>query len=390
MVRGTMKGLSRFSPLVRITSAVATTFSAEVPPEPMISPVFESSAPEARLYIRGDGARLVVPAGVRKLYLIAAEKGSSEIPTLDSGASYGRFYFYEDYNYIFRQEKGVSSVTSDPADTGEKIVLVFLPDSTGGGYSVYARKKTSNLAENEMLAGLPVLEIPSEFKGLPVTEIALSGFSFGAIGDRDLSLTKLVIPGSVRQIGGFSFAGWTMLEEVVLEEGVEVIGPEAFRSCTSLKKISLPGTLRTIGGSAFAYTGFSSFAVPETVAEIQTYAFHGCGQLTSVTLPSGMSEIPAGLFSGCVKLESVTLPAGVTSIGTCAFCGCASLRSITFASGEPLPVSAIGIDAFRGCPGEAYPHEHEFVIYREDKGDICQCRICAEPGIPDDSYFVYD
>jgi hypothetical protein len=358
--------------------------------EPMISPVFESSAPEARLYLRGDGARLVVPAGVRKLYLVAAEKGSSEIPTIESAASYGRFYFYEDYKYIFRQEKGVSTVTSDPADTGEKIVLVFLPDSTGSGYSVSGRRRTSNLAENEMLVGLPVLEIPSEFKGLPVTEIAPDGFAFGAIGDRDLSLTKLVIPGSVRQIGGFSFTGWTMLEEVVLEDGVEVIGPEAFHKCTSLNKISLPGTLRVIGGRAFGFCAFSSFTVPETVVEIQAHVFNYCGKLTSVTLPSGMTEIPSGLFLGCAKLESVTIPAGVTSIGSCAFWGCTSLRSLIFASGEPLPVSAIGIDAFRGCHEEAYPHEHEFVIYREDKGDICQCRICAEPGIPDDSYFVYD
>ena len=39
MVRGTMNGLSRLRPLSRMVSAVATTFSAEVPPEPMISPV---------------------------------------------------------------------------------------------------------------------------------------------------------------------------------------------------------------------------------------------------------------------------------------------------------------------------------------------------------------
>ena len=360
------------------------------PTKDYMNPVSRNASGLSGMYERSDGARFVVPSTPRKLFLAAAEKDSTILPSIDSGTAYGEFRRISDYEYTFRLKQGAQDPGTDqPVIEGPAIVLTFVPDSTGTGYAVSGRRKSSLLEANEVLTALPVLEIPSEYNGLPVTEIAAEGFKYGNLEGSATAITKLVIPGSVRVIGRFSFTGLTSLEEVVLEEGVEVIGAEAFFRCESLTKISLPGSLKTIEGRAFGSTGFTSFTVPDSVNEIEELAFANCEKLVTVDLSSSLTAISEGLFAGCTKLASLTVPAGVARIDKGAFSGCESLRSLVFSSGSPIPASSVGIDAFSGCPEEAYPHDHEFVIYREDKGDRCMCRICAIPGIPDESYPVY-
>ncbi len=356
------------------------------PTKDYMNPVSRNASGSSGMYERSDGARFVVPSNRRKLYIAAAEKDSPVLPSIDAGGAYGEIKRVYDDQYHFQLRKGASD---QPVIDGAAIVLTFVPDSTGTGYAVSGRRKSSLLEANEILTALPVLEIPSEYNGLPVTEIAAEGFKYGNLEGSATAITKLVIPGSVRVIGRFSFTGLTSLEEVVLEEGVEVIGAEAFFRCESLTKISLPGSLKTIEGRAFGSTGFTSFTVPDSVNEIEELAFANCEKLVTVDLSSSLTAISEGLFAGCTKLASLTVPAGVARIDKGAFSGCESLRSLVFSSGSPIPASSVGIDAFSGCPEEAYPHDHEFVIYREDKGDRCMCRICAIPGIPDESYPVY-
>ncbi|MBR5669009.1 MAG: leucine-rich repeat protein, partial [Spirochaetales bacterium] len=47
-------------------------------------------------------------------------------------------------------------------------------------------------------------------------------------------LKKLVIPGTVKEIDEWAFSGCKVLEELVIEEGVEVIGFSAFYDCLKL------------------------------------------------------------------------------------------------------------------------------------------------------------
>ena len=343
-------------------------------------------------YTRSDGARFCATGS--KLYLVAAEKGSSVIPSTDSGAAYGEFRQAYQNQYYFQLRKGSSGSGDSQTDiSGQAIILTFTPDGSGNGYTVSGRRKSSILEDNEILVSLPVLEIPSEFKGLPVTGIAAQGFIFGAFTSTSSRITKLVIPGTVKEIGAFSFSRWPSLEEVVIENGVETIGDEAFKDCTSLSKITLPASLRTIKGSAFANTGFTSVSIPDSVTVVERLAFAYCEKLESVGLPAGITEISEALFQFCGKLSSVTVPAGVKRIGDCAFWGCSSLTGLSFASGSPLPSDCIGLDAFRNCNPAAYPHSHEYVIFREDgvagSEDECRCKICGAEGIPDDSYPVY-
>ena len=146
------------------------------------------------------------------------------------------------------------------------------------------------------------------------------------------------------------------------------------------------------GAASGAEKPKGKFIIPQIVAngstrymvtQIDTYAFDGCEDLTSVTIPSTVTTLGIGnnLFSNCQNLseiivaednatfssfngmlfdknkktllccprakESVEIPNSVTEIGFSAFLGCSSLTSVTI----PNSVIKIGMDAFSGCSG---------------------------------------
>lgn len=99
-------------------------------------------------------------------------------------------------------------------------------------------------------------------------------------------------------------------------QGVTVVGIEefAFASCKSLEKVVIPATVRRVGG----VQGSGNFIYG---------AFYGCDRLTSAgPLGSGASiefgwrdEIPSYSFSQMTTLNAVTIPDTITKIGSSAF-----------------------------------------------------------------------
>lgn len=88
------------------------------------------------------------------------------------------------------------------------------------------------------------LTIPSNVDGNQMSKIEQNSFTEMA------KLKKVIIPGTVKVVGAYSFASCPLLKEVVLEEGVEVIEDWAFISC-SIDKIKLPKSIKSIGKNAF-------------------------------------------------------------------------------------------------------------------------------------------
>lgn len=68
---------------------------------------------------------------------------------------------------------------------------------------------------------------------------------------QNTALDSVEIPGTVRVIPEDCFADNPRLEHVVLEEGVQEIGPGAFRGCSALRSIRIPESIRFIHPSAF-------------------------------------------------------------------------------------------------------------------------------------------
>ncbi len=258
------------------------------------------------------------------------------------------------------------------------------------------------------------VEIPSEINGCIVTGIGNAAFV------RCESLTSVTIPDSVTSIGNSAFSGCTSLTSVTIPVSVTSIGDLPFSICTLLTAInvaeenenycSVDGVLFSKDvTSLIAYPAGkeqSSFDVPQSVTDIECYAFYYCKNLTAVTIPEsvtsiegyafsgctsltaidvdeknenycsvagvvfdknveeliaypigneqtvylvadGVTSIGGGAFEGCKNLEDVTLPASMTSIGDDAFYSCKNLVSVTLSEG----LTSIGDSAFFACPG---------------------------------------
>ncbi len=88
------------------------------------------------------------------------------------------------------------------------------------------------------------LTVPSNIDGNVMSKIEPNSFTEMA------KLKKVIIPGSIKVIGAYSFASCPLLREVIIEEGVEVIEDWAFISC-NIDKIKLPKSIKSIGKNAF-------------------------------------------------------------------------------------------------------------------------------------------
>lgn len=65
--------------------------------------------------------------------------------------------------------------------------------------------------------------------------------------------------------------------------------------------------------------------IPEGVTVIGARAFQDCDGVTSISIPEGVTAIGRGAFEDCVNLGSVIVPESLTAIADEAFCGCRCL-----------------------------------------------------------------
>lgn len=167
------------------------------------------------------------------------------------------------------------------------------------------------------------LVIPSEYQGLPVTEIASAAFKY----TNGLKIESVIIPDSVTVIGAYAFSQSSKLASVTIADSVTVIEQNAFEYCPLL----------------------TSIVIPSGVTEIEHSAFKNCIKLSSVTISDNVQTISARAFENCDALEQIVIPAGVTYINGLAFTDCDNLSSVVITNTdgwvtedyreEPLDVS---------------------------------------------------
>lgn len=176
---------------------------------------------------------------------------------------------------------------------------------------------------------------------------------------------EIVIPDGVKIIGDQACSSFRHLKSIVIPEGVTEIRHVAFGNCESLRRIILPSTLRKIGCGAFQNCfALETIIIPEGVEIIGKNAFWGCTALRSIDVPKSVRHIGSNAFEGTAWLENypsewVTLytilyryknteavcadvPEGITHICGKAFSGCRELAFLTI----PESIQEIGRDAF--------------------------------------------
>lgn len=193
---------------------------------------------------------------------------------------------------------------------------IFSFNEIGDSYSVRAnpslKKYFSEYLPSEIM-------IPSEYKGLPVTEIESFGFSYC------YSLTSITIPESVTSIEEYAFCGCSSLTSIVIPNSVTSIGEYAFSDCSSLTSITIPfvGESSTSSDGYFGYL-FGAVSYYHNFLYVPT-------SLKEVRISDGCTSIGKGAFYDCSHFTSITIPNSVTSIGENAFYDCVNLDKAFYA-----------------------------------------------------------
>ena len=141
-----------------------------------------------------------------------------------------------------------------------------------------------------------------------------------------------------------AFARLTNLEYMYIPDGVTIIQRSAFNQ-SYLAEVRLPNTLEEIETFAFRYTKLSKVIMPDSVTNLGYSVFLECNLLETIQLSNNLKSIPERTFYYCQKLKEITIPNSVTSIEQYAFYGCKGLKEITI----PNSVTSIEQYAFYGC-----------------------------------------
>lgn len=140
---------------------------------------------------------------------------------------------------------------------------------------------------DKILVSYPATATRSVYE-VPEGIVSIAVYAF----NQNTSLKQVILPSSLREIGGIAFAGCANLSTINLPEGLNSIGYAAFRDCICLDNINLPSSL----------------------VILENEAFFGCKNLSDINLNEGLETIGEDAFAYCTKLKSIELPASLASI----------------------------------------------------------------------------
>lgn len=119
----------------------------------------------------------------------------------------------------------------------------------------------------------------------------------------------------------------------------------AFSECTQLREIRVPGSVTTVDQGAFMRCkSLQSVTLEEGVQEIEDSAFWECTHLKDIHLPQSLYTIGEWAFYN-TALERITIPDNVWDMGIGAFALCKNLKQVQL----PKSLRVIPYGAFSGC-----------------------------------------
>ncbi|MCL1788776.1 MAG: leucine-rich repeat protein [Oscillospiraceae bacterium] len=183
---------------------------------------------------------------------------------------------------------------------------------------------------------------------------------YAAFGNQE-NLTSVTFPNSLRNISESAFYG-TGLTEIIIPDSVTELGEAVFAECTSLKWVTLGKGLTEIPRFTFQHTAITELTVPEGINKISALAFQllpdfktltvspynpyftcidnvlynknvtelilGLDIVTDLIIPPTVTKIESCAFYGNENLSTVEMPNSVTTIVSQAFSFCTNLKFI--------------------------------------------------------------
>lgn len=162
----------------------------------------------------------------------------------------------------------------------------------------------------------------SAFQGSMIEEITFSSnlaiIEAGAFDDCS-GLSEVDFPSSLREISDNAFY-YNSLTDLIIPEGVNNIGENAFSKGFYLESVQIANSVTEIGSGAFSNNDY----------------------LSSFKFGSGCKIIPPSILSGCYELEHLVIPEGVEEIGDQAFMSVNALLTIEL----PHSLTKLGYHVF--------------------------------------------
>ena len=193
-----------------------------------------------------------------------------------------------------------------------------------------------------------------------------------------ISLEKIVLPQTVRELRHGVFRGCVNLKKVELNEGLKSIDGDCFSGC-AIEELRIPKTvgvidaplecnslkniivdpdndkLRSVDGVVYSEgmkrlevcpTGKEGeVVIPDGVVYIESHAFQSCSRITKVVIPDSVLFIGWESFYGCRNLHTVIIGNGVDRIQKNTFSYCENLSTLVIGNS----VENIEGKAFYGC-----------------------------------------
>ncbi|MBR4984279.1 MAG: leucine-rich repeat domain-containing protein [Proteobacteria bacterium] len=171
---------------------------------------------------------------------------------------------------------------------------------------------------------------------------------------------------------------------VTVPEGIETIGPNAFKNADSVRKVILPDSVTAIEGGAFqSCISLKEIIFSNNISLIAEEAFAECISLERVCLPDSATEIEDGAFRDCRKLREITLSPDLVHIPSNLFKGCLALETIHY-KGKP---ETVGTQVFE----EIARRSSEFCYFTENaEGDYVRTESDHNPYMDSASFEFAD
>ena len=159
------------------------------------------------------------------------------------------------------------------------------------------------------------------------------------------SIRFIDFPTKLKTIGDNAFDNRLLTGPLVLPEGLDSIGKEAFQK-NYITEVTIPESVRAIGQSAFYDNQFlKSVTLNNRMETINRSLFNYCKKLAVVRGGKNVKIVDQSAFSGCDSLRSISDITPVT-INSSAFYNCRKLESLNFSR-----IKSIGYESFYYCFG---------------------------------------